>query len=116
MLFGGPLFGTGYVFRNTDLGYTFNTSLELQRTFENGLFVKLGYNFLDAQDASSIEAEISSDAFERNPSFGNVNKPILAPSLYGNRHRVVWFSLYKTFTYSDGKMGNFSFYLSSSTL
>lgn len=103
MLFGGPLFGTGYVFRNTDLGYTFNASLQAKRNFENGLSVMLGYNFLDAKDASSIEAEISSDAFDRNPTLGNVNKPELAPSLYGNRHRVLG-SISKKFAYNNNKM------------
>jgi len=87
-----------YVFTNTDIGRSFNTTIQLQRTWENGLYASIGYNFLDARDASSIEAEISSDAYERNPAFGNVNQAVLAPSLYGNRHRIVG-SGYKKFTY-----------------
>ena len=87
-----------YVFTNTDIGYTFNATLQVQRTWPGGLYTSLGYNFLDAKDASSIEAEISSDAYDRNPAFGNVNQAVLAPSLYGNRHRVVG-SAFKTFEY-----------------
>ena len=58
---------------------------------------------MDSKDASSIEAEISSDAYDRNPALGNVNQAVLAPSLYGNRHRIVG-SAYKQFVYgSDSK-------------
>lgn len=63
----------------------------------------LGYNFLDAQDATSIEAEISSDAFNANPVLGNVNTAVLAPSIYGNRHRFIG-SAYKKFEYGDGAL------------
>lgn len=78
-----------YVFTNTNVGRSTNISLQLQRQWSNGLFTSIGYNFLDAQDASSIEAEISSDAYDRNPAIGHVNEAVLAPSLYGNRHRVI---------------------------
>lgn len=95
-----PLVGSGFVFTNTDQGYIFNASAQVQKTFKSGLHLMLGYSFIDAQDASSIEAEISSDAFERNPVVGNVNRPELSRSLYGNRHRFIG-SAYKTFTYGS---------------
>lgn len=99
----GPFGGNvnAYVFTNTDKGYSFNWTAEVKKRFDNGLFASLAYNYLDAQDLSSIEAEISSDAFARNPALGNVNQPELAPSLYGNKHRVVG-QLNKTFNYGDG--------------
>ncbi|WP_116127470.1 TonB-dependent receptor domain-containing protein [Lewinella sp. IMCC34183] len=87
-----------YVFTNTDIGHSFNGSVEVKRNFASGLFTSLAYNFLDAREASSIEAEISGDAYDRNPAFGNVNRAVLSPSLYGNRHRVVG-SAHKRFTY-----------------
>ncbi|MEO1382373.1 MAG: TonB-dependent receptor, partial [Bacteroidota bacterium] len=89
-----------YVFTNTDIGYTFNLTLQLQRTWGKDFYTSIGYNFLDAQDASSIEAEISSDAYDRNPAIGDVNQAVLAPSLYGNRHRFVG-SGFKKFTYGN---------------
>ncbi len=89
-----------YVFTNTDLGYSFNASVELKRNWDNGLYTSLAYNYLDAKDASSIEAEISSDAYDRNPALGNVNQAVLSPSLYGNRHRIIG-SAYKQFTYGS---------------
>jgi hypothetical protein len=89
-----------YVFTNTNVGSSFNMTLQAQKTWENNLFVSIAYNFLDAKDASSIEAEISGDAYDRNPAFGNVNTAVIAPSLYGNRHRIVG-SAYKRFEYAS---------------
>ncbi|MEL6657115.1 MAG: TonB-dependent receptor [Bacteroidota bacterium] len=97
-VFGGPT--NAYVFTNTDEGYSFNASLQIRKNWNNGWFTSLGYNFLDAQDASSIEAEISSDAYERNPAINHVNQARLTPSLYGNRHRFVG-TAHKRFTYGS---------------
>lgn len=97
-VFGGPT--NAYVFTNTDEGYSFNASLQIRKNWNNGWFTSLGYNYLDAKDASSIEAEISSDAYERNPAIGHVNQARLTPSLYGNRHRVVG-SAHKKFEYGS---------------
>lgn len=99
LVFGGPT--NAYVFTNTDLGHTLNAGFQLEKVFSNNLSFKVGYNYLDAKDAASIDAEISSDAYDRNPAnIAHTNTPLLAPSLYGNRHRVVG-SLYKKFTYAD---------------
>jgi hypothetical protein len=89
-----------YVFTNTNVGQSVNITLQVQRNWESGLYTSLAYNFLDSRDASSIEAEISSDAYDRNPAFGNVNTAVLAPSLYGNRHRFVG-SAYQRFEYGN---------------
>jgi hypothetical protein len=97
--FGGTT--DAYVFTNTNLGYTFNASIEVKKSFANGLFVSGAYNFLDAQDASSLSAEISSDAYARNPAYGNVNQAVQGPSFYGNRHRFVG-SVSKRFLYGGG--------------
>lgn len=100
------VFGTvptnAYVFSNTNVGSSTNITFELKKTFANGLYANLGYNFLNAFDASSIEAEISSDAYERNPAYGNVNTAIATASLYGNRHRIVG-AAYKTFEWSESQ-------------
>jgi hypothetical protein len=95
LVFGGPT--NAYVFSNTNVGYSFNTSVQLRRNFKDGQLM-LGYNFLDAKDASSVEAEISSDAFDRNPAINHVNNALLAPSLFGTRHRIIG-SAFKTFQY-----------------
>jgi hypothetical protein len=93
-----------YVFSNTDLGYSLNVSLKAEKTFENGLNTFLGYNYTDAQDAASIQAEISSDAYDRNPAnIQHTNRPILSPSVFGNQHRIVGGGS-KKFSYNNGKM------------
>jgi hypothetical protein len=78
-----------YVFTNTKEGHQFNITFQAQQTFRKGLYAMFGYNFLVAKDASSISAEISSDAFDRNPILNNANKAINSNSLYGNKHRFI---------------------------
>jgi len=78
-----------YAFTNTSVGYQFNASFQAQQYFQNGLYLMAGYNYLIAKDASSISAEISSDAFDRNPILNNANAAILSTSLYGNTHRII---------------------------
>jgi hypothetical protein len=95
------LFGpqNAYVFTNTDVGYSFNTAVQIRKEYTNNLGWMLAYNYLDSKDAASIDAEISGDAYDRNPANPvNSNTALLAPSLYGNQHRVVG-SLYKRFEY-----------------
>jgi hypothetical protein len=91
-----------YVFTNAKVGYSFNTSFQAQQTFKKGYFLMLGYNYLIAKDASSISAEISGDAFDRNPVIGNANKAVESTSLYGNTHRIVLAGI-KKFEYGSGK-------------
>jgi len=92
-----------YVFTNTKEGYQFNSSLSVQHTFANNLFVTGSYNYLVSTDASSISAEISSDAFDRNPILNNANEAINSQSLYGNSHRFVLAGI-KKFEYGKDKM------------
>jgi hypothetical protein len=94
-----------YVFTNTNVGYQFNLSLQAQHNFNRGLFAIAGYNYLKAEDASSVSAEISSDAFDRNPILNNANSAALTPSLYGNTHRF-FIAGSKKFDYGkDNKYG-----------
>jgi hypothetical protein len=91
-----------YVFTNTDVGYQFNLSLQAQQNFKNGFFAMVAYNYLIAKDASSISAEISSDAFDRNPILNNSNEANLSTSLYGNTHRF-FIAGFKKFVYGSKK-------------
>jgi hypothetical protein len=91
-----------YIFTNTRTGDQFNTSFTVQKSFANNLFLYGAYNYLVSRDASSISAEISSDAFDRNPILNNANEARNTPSLYGNTHRFV-IAASKKFTYGKGK-------------
>lgn len=93
-----------YVFTNTKKGYQFNVSLQAQQSFAKGLFAMAAYNFNVAKDASSISAEISSDAFDRNPILNNANAAIESHSLYGNKHRF-FVAGSKKWMYAGNKWG-----------
>jgi hypothetical protein len=92
-----------YVFTNAkNTGYQFNVSLQAVQTFKNGWYMQGSYNYLIAKDASSISAEISSDAFDRNPILNNANEAKNSTSLYGNKHRFVVAGI-KKFEYGKDK-------------
>jgi hypothetical protein len=55
--YGFPAPTNGYVLTNTNKGSAFNTSIKIQKNFDNGLFASLGYNYLKSLDVNSIEAE-----------------------------------------------------------
>ena len=74
---------------NSDKGSTWNATLKGQKTFGDGYYVMLAYNYLNSQDVNSIEAEITGDAFAFNAALGNVNDAVLANSKYGDQHRVI---------------------------
>ena len=78
-----------FVFTNSDKGRIWNASFKAQKTWENDVYAMIAYNYLDAQDVNSIEAEITSDAFAGNPAVGNVNNDVLANSKYGDKHRII---------------------------
>ena len=78
-----------YVMTNSNKGNVFNTSVKMQKTFDNGLFASLAYNYLKSKDVNSIEAEITGDAFAFNPALGNVNNAVLSNSKYGDTHRFI---------------------------
>lgn len=96
--FGGPT--NAYVFTNEAQGSSFNFTLEAKKSWINNMYASLAYNYNQSKDVSSIEAEITSDAFERNPTSVHVNQAVLANSVYGNRNRVIG-TFNKKFEYSE---------------
>ncbi|WP_353779563.1 carboxypeptidase regulatory-like domain-containing protein [Winogradskyella sp. 3972H.M.0a.05] len=98
--FGGPT--NAYVFTNSDKGRIWNATLKGQKTFDNGLFTSLAYNYLNAKDVNSIEAEITGDAFAGNAISGNANDDVLSYSRYGDTHRIIGVAS-KKFSYGKDK-------------
>ena len=80
---------SAYVMTNANGGYAFNSTVKAQKTFTNGLFLSLAYNYLDAKDVNSIEAEITGDAFAFNPTVGNANLAKVTNSRYGDNSRFI---------------------------
>ncbi|WP_282161859.1 TonB-dependent receptor [Ulvibacterium marinum] len=91
-----------YVFTNSDKGRIWNATIKAQKTWNNGLFASLAYNYLNAKDVNSIEAEITGDAFDFNPISGNANDDVLSSSRYGDTHRFIGVGS-KQFRYGNDK-------------
>ncbi|WP_425237437.1 TonB-dependent receptor [Ulvibacterium sp.] len=91
-----------YVFTNSDKGRIWNATIKAQKTWNNGLFASLAYNYLNAKDVNSIEAEITGDAFDFNPISGNANDDVLSFSRYGDTHRFIGVGS-KQFRYGNDK-------------
>lgn len=100
--FGFPAQSHAYVLTNSDKGSAFNNSFKLQKTFNNGFYSSLAYNFMISKDVNSIEAEITGDAFNFNPALGNVNNDVLSNSKYGDNNRFVGVAS-KKWNYGKGK-------------
>ena len=90
-----------YIFTNTNVGHQIDLSFQLQQNFKRGYYIMAAYNYLVSKDASSISAEISSDAFDRNPILNNSNAAISSTSLYGNTHRFI-VAASKKYVYGKG--------------
>ena len=103
-----PIYAAGdkgnnaYVFTNSDKGRVWNATLKAQKNWDNGLFTSLAYNYLNAKDVNSIEAEITGDAFDFNPTSGNANDDVLSFSKYGDTHRFIGVGS-KQFNYGNDK-------------
>ncbi|MEO1012709.1 MAG: carboxypeptidase regulatory-like domain-containing protein, partial [Bacteroidota bacterium] len=78
-----------YVFTNTDEGRIWNIAAKIEKNFGNDLYAQLGYSYLNSKEVNSIDAEITSDAFNANAVVGNVNQDVLSFSRYGDTHRFV---------------------------
>ncbi len=87
--FNFPADSHAYVLTNSNKGSAFNSSIKIEKTFNNGFYTSLAYNYLKSQDVNSIEAEITGDAFNFNPALGNVNNDVLSNSKYGDTHRFI---------------------------
>jgi hypothetical protein len=77
-----------YVLSNTDEGRNYNITVQLRKAWESGLGLGLSYAYLDATNTLK-STEIASVLWSGQPTPGNPNLPIAAPSEFGQRHRIV---------------------------
>ncbi len=97
-LFGGT--NDAYVFTNTSEGYSTNFSAQIQKATKDNAFFSLAYNYNRTLESSSLVAEISSDAYDRNPAYGNVNQAVAGFTPFGNQQRIIG-SASKKYNYGD---------------
>ncbi|MCY4216248.1 MAG: carboxypeptidase regulatory-like domain-containing protein [Flavobacteriaceae bacterium] len=86
---GFPVRADIYVFTNTDVGSSFNSSLKIQKYWNSNTWFSLAYNYLVSKDANSTASEITSSAFNNNPAIDDVNQAISSHSMFGNKHRLI---------------------------
>jgi hypothetical protein len=77
-----------YVLDNADEGHNFNITAQLRKTFGFGLSAVLGYSFTEAKN-NLKSTEIASVLWQNQPVQGDPNNPELAPSEFGQKHRIV---------------------------
>jgi hypothetical protein len=77
-----------YVIDNVDEGHSLNISAQLRKTWASGLAASLGYSYTDAEN-NLQSTEIASVLWQSQPVQGNPNRPGLAPSQFGQRHRFI---------------------------
>jgi hypothetical protein len=82
-----------YVIDNTGIGYSFNLTGQLRKQFRFGLGASLAYSYTKAENALR-SSEIASVLFSSQPTPGNPNQPISAPSEFGQRHRIIGAATY----------------------
>lgn len=83
-----------YVIDNSSQGYNFNITAQLRKQFESGMTAQLAYSYTEAQNLMK-STEIASVLWQANPTKGDPNKPELAPSEFGQRHRIIASASYK---------------------
>ena len=96
-VFGGnlnPTVGGAYVIDNTNQGYSYSLTGQLQKTFGFGLAGSLAYTRSVARDLLT-STEISQFLYEGNPVQGDPNTPELAHSQFGARDRVIGQAFYR---------------------
>ncbi|HKI77023.1 MAG TPA: carboxypeptidase regulatory-like domain-containing protein [Ignavibacteriaceae bacterium] len=74
--------------KNTNEGYSYNISFQLQRNVQRGISINTGYTYGRAKDLNSVNSSQANSQMRYNPIAGDPNSPVLATSQYEIRGRV----------------------------
>jgi len=77
-----------YVLDNTSEGYSLSLSAQLRKNFGAAASASLSYSYTQAEN-NLKSTEIASVLWQTQPVQGDPNNPRLAPSEFGQRHRIV---------------------------
>ena len=77
------------VLDNVNEGYQANLTAQIQKSFSNGFYASLAYNFGPSMDITSSQSAIANSAFQANQIVGDPNNPLLSVSAYQQLHRVI---------------------------
>ncbi len=92
-LWGGTNSGNGNFFdvlklKNTDEGYEYSMSIQLQRSVARGLSVNTAYSYGKSKDVNSVLSSQARSQIRRNPIVNDPNNPPLSNSRFDPGHRV----------------------------
>lgn len=94
--------GQMIVLDNTDKGYSFALTAQVQKTFSNNWEAGLAYTWTLAEEVAIGSSDQSASGFNTNNILFNPNKPDQGPSNYAIPHRIVA-NASKRFNYWGGR-------------
>lgn len=89
-----PNISDAIVLRNTNKGYSYAVTGQLQKSFSNGLYSSLAYTYTDARSVNDGGSIAQSQWRDRQVS-GDPNANVLGYSQYFQRHRIVAVASYR---------------------
>ncbi|QNK63294.1 TonB-dependent receptor [Pedobacter sp. PAMC26386] len=84
-----PFITNAIVFDNTNKGYAWNITGQLQKRFGKYVDVMAAYTRSDARDITSTPGSQAASAFNGNQIVGDPNKPVLAYSSFLVKNRII---------------------------
>ncbi|GAA4015503.1 carboxypeptidase regulatory-like domain-containing protein [Hymenobacter fastidiosus] len=89
-----PNISDAIVLRNTNKGYSYAVTGQLQKSFDNGLYASLAYTYTDARSVNDGGSIAQSQWRDRQVS-GDPNANVLGYSQFFQRHRVIAVASYR---------------------
>ncbi|QNK64011.1 TonB-dependent receptor [Pedobacter sp. PAMC26386] len=84
-----PTITNAIVLDNTNKGYSWSVTAQLQKKFGNLFAIMAAYTRSDARDITSNPGQQAAIAFNGNPVSGDPNKPLLAYSSFLVKNRII---------------------------
>lgn len=106
----GTDFTEVYLLENTNEGYTYNLTGQLQKSFNMGLYASIAYTYGKAMDVNSGFSSTASSGYGGVFIVNDADNPPLAFSNYDLRHRIVG-ALNYTLKYGKNKASGTTFSL-----
>ena len=91
---GRPNITDAILLKNTNKGYSYAATAQLQKSFSNGLFASLAYTYTDSRSVNDGGSIAQSQWRDRQVS-GDPNANVLSYSQFLQRHRVVAVASYR---------------------
>ncbi|RAJ31813.1 TonB-dependent receptor [Pedobacter cryoconitis] len=84
-----PQYTNVFLLTNTNKGYQYSLTAQLQRNVANGISGSIAYTYAHSKDISSMNSTIASTNFRNNTIVNNPNNPGLTFSDWNLDHRII---------------------------